>query len=169
MGRLEYQKGFDLLLKAFSKAKEHCDADLIVIGEGSQREKLLAQIQQLKLEKRVFLLPSMPNPFPYFYESVAFILSSRYEGWGIVMVEAMACGTPVIAFNCPVGPRQILGDNQWGMLVPPEDTDELGKAIHMLYNDPVKRRFYREQGYQRAKDFLVEKIAPQWLYNHDLI
>ncbi len=166
MGRLEYQKGFDLLLEAFAFIREQCDADLIIIGEGSQKEKLLTLIQQYDLGKRVFLLPSTSNPFPYFYQSLAFILSSRYEGWGIVMVEAMACETPVIAFKCPVGPRQIIGDNRWGILVPPENTRELGKTILNLYRDPVKRQYYREQGYLRAQDFLVEKIAPQWLKDH---
>lgn len=169
MGRLEYQKGFDLLLEAYFNIKEHCDADLIIIGEGSQKGKLQSLIRQYGLEKRVFLLPSTPNPFPYFFEALAFILSSRYEGWGIVIVEAMACRTPVIAFNCPVGPRQIVGDNQWGLLVPPENTKELAKTILNLYGDPVKRKFYGERGYQRAQDFLIEKIAPQWLKDHGLI
>jgi glycosyltransferase involved in cell wall biosynthesis len=163
LGRLEKQKGFDLLLIAYSKIKNSTDKDLVIVGSGSEHNSLSLLIDKLELSDRVHLLPSTSNPFQYYKQADLFVMSSRYEGWGLVMVEAMACGTPVVAFDCPVGPRQILDHGKYGVLVPNGDINALASEILGLLKNEMKRKKLSVLGLSRASLYDVKKIAPIWL------
>lgn len=129
-GRLEQQKGFDLLVEAYRRSGlKQQGVKLLILGEGSERAALSEQIAQNGLSSSVYLPGFVDNPYSVFAEAKAFVLSSRWEGFGNVLVEALACGTPIVAFDCPSGPVEVLGDTPGCIVVPPEDTDVLAKAM----------------------------------------
>ncbi|HIK30747.1 MAG TPA: glycosyltransferase [Oscillatoriales cyanobacterium M59_W2019_021] len=131
VGRLVPQKDFSTLIRAFAQLRQHRAARLIVLGEGVQRPELEGLVRQFGLESDVSLPGFVLNPYPYMARASVFVLSSRWEGLGIVAIEAMYLGTPVVSTDCPHGPREILQDGKYGTLVPVGDEDRLAKAIEM--------------------------------------
>ena len=129
VGRLTAQKAFNVLIEAFARVRKSQKARLIILGEGEERPMLEAQIKQLGLEQDIDLPGFVSNPYPYMNQSALFVLSSRWEGLPTVLVEAMSLRTPVIATDCPSGPREILKDGQYGQLVPVDDPSALALAI----------------------------------------
>jgi glycosyltransferase involved in cell wall biosynthesis len=93
----------------------------------------------------------------------ALVLCSRYEGWPNVLVEAMACGCPVIATDCPTGPREIMGDNKYGLLVPVDDPEALAHSVEKLLTDESRRAYFQEQARKRAQDFDLEQIGLKYV------
>lgn len=152
-GRLIEQKGFDLLLHALAKLDSDPAPHLWVMGEGPWRTRLEALTQQLHIESRVRWLGFHPEPSHVMGQADAFVLSSRWEGFGNVLVEAMACGVPVVAFDCPHGPREILDDGRAGRLVPAEDVDGLARNVAHLLAHPEEARRLAQRGRQRAQQF----------------
>ncbi|WP_081621885.1 MULTISPECIES: glycosyltransferase [unclassified Thioalkalivibrio] len=129
-GRLERPKGFDLLVEAYKRSGlEQRGVHLVVLGEGSEREALSRQIAEGGLSSCVHLTGFLDNPYSVFAKARALVLSSRWEGFGNVLVEALACGTPIAAFDCPSGPAEVLGDVPGCILVPPGDVDALASAM----------------------------------------
>jgi len=129
-GRLSPEKGFDILLDAMTLlriALPH--SQLTILGEGECRAELLAQRDRLGLAEAVHLPGFQPNPFPYFKHAALFVLPSRFEGFGLVVIEALAAGTAVVASDCPGPLREILGSCTQARLVPPGDPQELAGAI----------------------------------------
>lgn len=119
VGRLERQKGFQNLINAFSKiSKKHTDFDLLIAGEGTQRQTLEKTINVLNLADRVHLPGSVSNIGECYLSADIFVLSSEFEGYPNALLEAMACGLPVISFDCPTGPAEIIDDGNNGILVP---------------------------------------------------
>lgn len=129
VGRLTSQKAFNVLIEAFARVIKSQPARLLILGEGEERPMLEAQIRQLGLEQDIDLPGFVSNPYPYMANAALFVLSSRWEGLPTVLVEAMSLGTPVIATDCPSGPREILRNGQYGQLVPVDDPDALAQAI----------------------------------------
>jgi glycosyltransferase involved in cell wall biosynthesis len=129
VGRLTAQKAFSVLIEAFARVRKSQPARLLILGEGEERPMLEALIRQLGLEQDVDLPGFVSNPYPYMAHAALFVLSSRWEGLPTVLVEAMSLRTPVIATDCPSGPREILGDGQYGHLVPVDDPCALAMAI----------------------------------------
>ena len=129
VGRLAPQKNFDLLLRAFARMKKERDARLIILGDGSQRGQLESRIEALGIGNHVDLLGFVANPYPFMSGASLFTLSSDYEGFGTVLVEALACGSPVVSTGCPSGPREVLEDGKWGRLVPVGDEEALAAAM----------------------------------------
>lgn len=163
MGRLERQKGFDLLIRAFgSVAAKRPDWDLLILGEGSEREALAAEISRLALSDRVAMPGREPEALGALRRADLFVLSSRYEGFPNALLEAMACGLPVIAFDCPSGPADIIKDGVDGVLVPAEDTRALAQAIEDLTGDEERRRRLGARATRVATRFSVERIAVRW-------
>lgn len=133
VGRLAPQKGFDRMIEAFEKfSRERPQAQLWVLGEGSEREPLESQARRLGIGDRVHLVGHVPNPYVWMRHADVFVLSSRFEGLPNVVLEAIACGTPVAAFDCPGGTREILDKIRGGMLLPQDDTDALARAMGEL-------------------------------------
>jgi glycosyltransferase involved in cell wall biosynthesis len=138
----ETQKDHATLLRAFALARTHglSSADLVLIGEGPDQRALEQLAAGLGIRACVHFLGFCPNPFPYVRQAEMLVLSSRGEGSGIVLSEAMALGTPVIATDCPSGPRALLEDGKAGLLVPPGDVEALANAIERLHTDTLLRR-----------------------------
>ena len=129
-GTLEYRKGFDLLIDVMSIiVEENHKVHLTLLGDGPEKENLRKQIHSLNLSDHVRLAGYQNNPFTYFSKADLFVLSSRYEGLPNAMLESLACGTPVVAFNCPGGIDEIIVDELQGALVPENDVHALSKAI----------------------------------------
>jgi glycosyltransferase involved in cell wall biosynthesis len=163
MGRLTHVKGFDLLLAAFAGvAEKHQDWDLVIIGEGELRSKLEAQREQLGLSQRVLLPGQLTNPFPLLRRAQLFVLPSRSEGFPNVLIEAMACGVPVIATDCQSGPREIVRDGENGVLVAAEDVGALAAALERLMADDAERARLSGNPDEVQELFGIKKITEVW-------
>jgi glycosyltransferase involved in cell wall biosynthesis len=132
VGRLAEQKDFCTLIRAFARWQRNHEGRLLILGEGEERPKLEALVKQLNLEKYVGLPGFVPNPYPYMAKATMFVLSSKWEGLPTVLIEAMYCGVPVIATDCPSGPREILHNGRYGQLVPIGDVDSLARSIEAV-------------------------------------
>jgi len=158
-GRLAKQKDFPTLIRAFELVRKQTDCRLLILGEGKERKALEALIEELHLEKEVELPGFVPNPFPFMRHSAVFVTSSRWKGLPTVLIEAMALGTPVVATDCPNGPREILDNGKYGPLVPVGDPKALADAIlHTLNTPPDGRKL--EEG---ARRFTVERSVRSYL------
>jgi glycosyltransferase involved in cell wall biosynthesis len=163
MGRLSEQKGFDLLISAFAScAQLHPDWHLTILGEGPKRLELEEQINSLGLSSRIHMPGTQPLPFPILQQADLFVFSSRYEAFGMALAEAMACGLPVISFDCPSGPGDIVRDGIDGVLVPPGDLERLSQEMSMLMGDSVMRARMAERAPEVCIRFAPESILNQW-------
>ena len=167
IGRLVAQKDFETLIRAFALVDPARRARLLILGEGPLRVPLQQLAASLHVSDRVDLIGFMANPLPYLRESTAMVMSSRYEGFGNVLVEAMACGTPVISTNCPYGPSEILADGKFGPLVPVGDPAALAQAMTRILDESVPSHVLR----QRASEFNIDKVADEYidLCNHAVL
>jgi glycosyltransferase involved in cell wall biosynthesis len=138
-GRLRPQKDFATLLHAFARLRERRRARLLILGEGPERPALEALVARLGLEADVSLPGSTTNPYGFFSRATAFVLSSRWEGLPTVLVEAMSCGAPAIATDCPSGPREILAGGRHGALVPIGDAGALASAMERALDGELPR------------------------------
>ncbi len=161
-GRLNLQKGFDLLVPAFAAvARRHPEWRLRIYGSGPERARLQAQIDALGAGDQIALRGRSERLVEAMAEASIFALSSRWEGFPMVLLEAIAIGLPVVSFDCPTGPRDIVGDGHGGVLVPPEDVDALAAALDALIADPPRRRVLSDAARRRARDFDVAAVAPR--------
>jgi glycosyltransferase involved in cell wall biosynthesis len=158
VGRLNEQKDFATLIRAFAQVKQQRSARLMILGEGSERLRLEALIVELGLTDMVSLPGFVPNPYDYMAAAALVALSSAWEGFGNVLVEAMAMGTPVVSTNCDSGPAEILVDGQYGSLVPVGDEGAMAGAIlasldQVICPDRLK---------QRANDFSLDRVLQEY-------
>jgi glycosyltransferase involved in cell wall biosynthesis len=156
-GRLIKQKDFVTLIHAFSIVHKRRPARLLIIGEGDDRQSLQALVKQLGLEADVALPGYVENPFQYMRRAAVFVLSSRWEGLPTVLLEAMACGTPVVSTDCPSGPREILEGGRHGMLVAMGEPLLLARAIETQIEGPAI-----PTAIQRARSFSVEAAVDRY-------
>ncbi|NER82856.1 MAG: glycosyltransferase family 4 protein, partial [Leptolyngbya sp. SIO1D8] len=161
-GRLHPQKGYPYLLEAIAKVKQQLPIQLWILGEGSLRSTLERQIETLGLTDTVRLLGFQANPYQYMAAADVFVLSSLYEGFGNVIVEAMACGVPVVATDCPHGPAEILEHGKSGLLAPPGDADALAQQILTFLENPSLRETLVRQGLVRSQAFQASNIAANY-------
>ncbi|NFO11340.1 glycosyltransferase family 4 protein [Clostridium botulinum] len=164
VGRLVKQtKGLDLLIKAFSLVnKEKKDWQLKIVGDGPDRKKLIKYIYKYHLENNIILLGKSDNVKKHYLQSSIFVSSSRWEGFGLAITEAMECGLPVIAFKNS-GPKEIINkNNENGILVPCNDVKKLANSIIELIENMRKREYIAQKSIERAKDFSLKIIIQQW-------
>jgi len=158
VGRLVKQKDYPTLIRAFAMVRAQCPARLMILGEGEERPKLEALIRELGLQNDVSLPGFVDNPYTYMAKAAVFVLSSAWEGLPNALIEAMAVGTPVIATDCPSGPREILEDGKWGRLVPVGDVLAVAESICYFLTAPNLPYVSK-----RAKDFGIEQVAENYL------
>ena len=157
-GRLREQKDFSTLLKAFAQVRQTRACRLMILGEGALRGELEAEIAALGLQDDVALPGFVENPYAYMRGAAQFVLSSRWEGLPTVLVEAMACGCPVVATDCPSGPAEILENGRLGPLVPVADPEALAHAVLETLQAPTPR----EQLEARAAHFSFENAISRY-------
>lgn len=163
VGRLVPQKGFDLLLEAFAQVAPVVPGwRLVLWGEGPDRIALEAQRARLGLEGRVDMPGVTARPCEWVARSDLFVLSSRFEGWGLVVGEAMAAGIPVISFDCEWGPAEMIEQNKSGVLVANGDVGALADALIALCQDTDRREALGRQAIERMRRFSPENILAQW-------
>ena len=168
LGRLHPQKGFDLLIEAFARLAPRFPAwHVTILGEGPERPSLEARVAGLGLAGRVHLPGAAKAPAALLRAAAAgggvFAFPSRYEGFGLTLVEAMASGLPVVAADCPHGPREILEGGAHGVLVPPENAEALAEALAALMADPARRASLAAAALARSATYAPDRIAPLWL------
>ena len=163
MGQLIWQKGFNLLLDVFARvSKKNRDWNLVIVGTGIMKDELLQQAKKLGLEDSVFFPGCVRNPFAIFARCDIFVLSSRYEGFPNVLLEAMACGLPPVSFDCPSGPREIIEHGVNGFLIPPGDVIALEKTLSVLMQDEELRYNLGKEAIKIRERFAINKIMKQW-------
>ncbi len=171
VGRLDEGKNHLLLIEAI----QSLDTDLWIVGDGPLKNVLRQRIEELGLSKRVLLLGKQKNPYKYLLRGDCFAFASNHEGFPNVLLEAMACGLPVISTDCPSGPREILAPNsdfrqkaeeielcEYGILVPVNDANTMKKAMQIMMEDTSLREKYRKKSIARVRDFDIHKIIKQW-------
>lgn len=160
-GRLVWEKGFDILLHAFAGMRSG-GSRLAILGEGPERAGLWKLAGELGVSGRLIMPGHIADPAPWFAHAAAFALSSRWEGLPHVLIEAMACGVPVAAFDCPHGPTEILDHGETGLLLPPEDSRALSQALDRLIEDRKLADRLRDAGRTGARRFAAPVIAGQY-------
>lgn len=163
IGRYAYEKGNDLLLKAWAKVEKQCkDWTLDIYGQGNQTPYRELMHELGIDETRCHLDGSLTDVKDVYLNSSIFTLPSRFEGFGLVIIEAMACGVPVVAFDCENGPRNIITNNQNGLLVKPFDVDEYADSLLRLICDEQLRSQMGNRALDSSKQYMIEDIALQW-------
>lgn len=159
VGRLVTQKDFPTLIRAFAKIRRDRPARLMILGEGNQHAELEALIRSLQLEQDVSLPGFVENPYAYMAKADVFVLSSIFEGFGNVVAEALAAGTPIVSTDCDSGPAEILAHGEYGQLVPVRDDAALATAIAHTLDQPRNA----EKLQQRAANFSLDIVTDQYL------
>lgn len=170
VGSLIYQKGHEYLLRAFQHAyRVRPELQLVLVGSGELLTDLQAQAHELGIEGNVHFTGFDSNPYRYMARASAFVLTSRFEGFPAVLIEAMVCGLPVIATDCNTGPREILGESEFGLLLPDIKQEnqlqvecKLGEAILQML-EPEEAARYRKQSLQRSEQYSPERTIGKWL------
>jgi glycosyltransferase involved in cell wall biosynthesis len=163
LGRLDRQKGFDLLLKAFALVSGRMpEWSLSIYGDGPERSNLESICRQHALGDRVDFRGWAPDPQRVLHEADLFVLSSRYEGFPNALLEAMACGVASISFDCESGPRDIIRHEQDGLLVPSEDVAALAAALERLMSDAKLRATLAVQARRVSQRFSEERFFGRW-------
>lgn len=163
VGRYCHEKGFDLLLKAWSKVEKECtDWKLAIFGMG-EREPYERLTDELGIDRsRCRLNGSTRDIEREYTDSALFVLSSRFEGFGMVLVEAMACGLPAVAFDGACGPRSIISHGEDGLLVPAENTDKLADAMVQLMKSPERIKQMADKAVVKSQQYDIDIIAGKW-------
>lgn len=163
VGRYTWQKGFDLLLQAWKLVYEkHPDWHLNIYGSG-ERHAYEHLVSELGISDVVTCHPAVSDIYEKYRESSVFVLSSRYEGFGLVLAEAMSTGVPAVSFACPCGPSDIITDGEDGILVENGDVDKLADAICWMIDHPEERKQYGKSARCNAKRFAQDKVMDMWL------
>ncbi|MHA1284638.1 MAG: glycosyltransferase [Promethearchaeota archaeon] len=163
VGRLAEVKGHKILIDAFEIVKNFIpESKLIIIGDGNLKKQLLIKIRNKKLENDVFLLGLKKNPFKYMHKCDLFVLSSLHEALPTTLLEAMVVGLPVISSNCNFGPKEIIGQNKYGLLAKVNDYNDLAQKIILLGTNQKKLKYYRKKAKIRSSKFSINICIREW-------
>lgn len=161
VSRLDAGKNHIEMIDIFHALKQKgIKEKLYIIGEGNT-EQLEARIQELNLEEECLLLGKRDNPFPFMKKAKLFIHTSLFEGLAMVLIESMVCGTPVVAYDCPTGPKEVLGDGKYGELIPLHDKEKFIEAAYQLLTNENKRQYYISLLPEAVQRFSFQNIGEQ--------
>ena len=161
VSRLDAGKNHIEMIDIFHALKQKgIKEKLYIIGEGNT-EQLEARIQELNLEEECFLLGRRDNPFPFMKKAKLFIHTSLFEGLAMVLIESMVCGTPVVAYDCPTGPKEVLGDGKYGEIIPLHDKEKFIEAAYQLLTNENKRQSYISLLPEAIQRFSFQSIGEQ--------
>lgn len=162
VGRLTHQKGFDLLLQSWSLVTLSVpDWKLIIVGEGEDKTRLTECIDKYNLSATVYLVGSTDNVAQYYNQADIYCLSSRFEGFPMVLLETLSFGLPVVSFDCDTGPAEILEDTG-SILVSPVNIEELANSLILLMNDNSLRESIADKAKKKAEIYQIENIIDRW-------
>lgn len=167
-GRLEHEKGFDMLIRAIKVAKLPDKWHVDIFGSGTEKDNLIKLINELDLNKIISINEPTNNIYEEYSKSDFFVLSSRKEGFGLVLAESMSVGTSCIAFNCDYGPKDIIRNNINGLLAEPNDINDLSIKINWMIRHQKERIIMANNGLNKVKEFNIDSIMEKWilLYNN---
>ena len=163
IGRYSYEKGYDILLKIWSIVEKRCtdwQLDIFAMGDPTPYVKIMDELSIDK--KRCHLNSSVVDVESEYVNSSILVQPSRTEGFGLVLVEAMACGLPVISFDCENGPRSIISDGEDGFLIPPFEVDFFADRLVQLINDGELRKKMGEKGQRKSQLYQIDSVGRQW-------
>jgi len=160
--RLNAQKDFITLLKAFKEVREKIDSRLIIVGDGELKDEIIGYTGKLGIKKDVIITGFQKNPFKFIGKADVFVLSSFFEGFSNVIVEAMALGIPVVAADCPSGPGEIIQDGVNGFLVPLRDYKKMAEVMMKLLTEEKTRNEISVNGIKRAESFKAETMIKEF-------
>lgn len=158
VGRLAHQKNFELLISALALLRKSHVAKLLILGNGDDRSKLESLVKKLDLEDHVDMPGFVSNPYAFMEKAAMYVLSSRYEALPAVLIEAMYCGTQLIATDCPSGPREILADGKYGQLIPVDDPIAMAAAMEKAL---MTKNF--RQDVEACERFIDHNVIDQYL------
>lgn len=163
IGRLSEQKGYDKLLDAWKIViRKHPDWKIHIYGQGEWENRLKGEIEKHGLTESFILKTPVSNIMDKYLESSMYVLSSRFEGFGLVLIEAMACGLPCVSFDCPNGPHDIIRDKEDGILVKNGDIQALADEICYLIEHPSERKLMGENAKRNVRRYLPDHVMEQW-------
>lgn len=163
-GRFTYQKGLDRMLEAWKiVVSKRNDWILKLVGEGEQKEYLIQLCQKLGITDKVIFSPATKNIAREYINSSLFLFTSRFEGFGLVLVEAMQCGVPCVSFDCPYGPADIIDNGVNGFLIKNGNVEEFAKATLKLIDNDELRKKMGKAAIEKAKQYQPENIMPKWI------
>ncbi len=167
IGRYDYQKGFDRLIRIWKRVQAFKGSSvqgwqLDIVGDGPLRDELQQQIERLRLTESVHLVPPTSDILSLYHGSSIFVLTSRYEGLPMVLIEAQTYGLPIVSFACPCGPRDVIKDGVNGFLIEGEDEALFAERLTTLMNDPALRQRMGQAALQASEHFSEEHIMSKW-------
>lgn len=163
MGRFSPEKGFDSLIKIWQKvAPVHNDWKLKIIGDGVDKSMLMQMVADYNLQSSITFYPPSNNVADYYTEASLFLLTSRWEGFGMVLIEAKSFGLPIVSFDCPNGPRLIIKHGEDGLLIPDQDINAFATTLNNLLTNAERLNLLGAQALYNSKDFSAQAIVPKW-------
>lgn len=156
------EKDFETLIRAFNLVNKKIPSLLYIIGEGQRKKEIQELVKKFNLVDKAVLLGARDNPYPYFANSSVFVLSSITEGLPTVLVEAMAHGCPVVSTDCPFGPKELIKDNENGILVPMKNPEKMAEAIINILNNKILAKKLITNGLLKAKEFDVQNAIAEY-------
>lgn len=164
IGRLTEQKGFDMLIKAWHLiTKDNKNWKLRIVGGGEMETQLLEMIDFYHLNKTIELLPPTNDVVSLYKNASIYVMSSRFEGLPLVLIEAMSMGLPIVSFDCETGPRELIENDVTGVLVPSNDIEKLASELNLLMNDKERQLRYGKNALLKSKDYEIEPIIKKWI------
>lgn len=157
-----FQKDFQTLFKALKELNKKISCRLIILGEGEDREKIIKLAKKLKIYNHINLLGFKKNPIEYMKQADVFVFSSFYEGFGIVLVEAMASKIPIVSTDCDFGPKEILENGRNGLLISVGDYESMAKAVLKLLEDNKLRERFVKNGLNKIKNYYETRSFYLW-------